>query len=415
MIGPIVILLIFLGICGWGIWAMTTEERGRAKKSKEYEYYRDIRPQTDFYMECYAEGIKEVDQIETPYGEEKIYLIAKKTNRAITREAAKKDYINSRKKAIEFAKAFYTFHRNHSEKPTTQSCGIPLYFSSTYEKDIQSCFEIETGTPLYNRFFLFGEQLYNASSAPIFEERKKEKELQQSLDKYVQYRGREKHIRMLTDYREMLIERRAGKRTINSSAFMQKEHDWAVLGGLASGIAGTAAGVATAVNAQAKNAQIRQNNARINASVYEVNKKIQADIDALDASIKSFEQSIEAATNKLVGEIDDASSKMLMNELVFSDADIAVTKTGAIKIEVEVKTKQEQSLFDGTVCAHIDGIIKAEFFSNNNAVGYAYLTLPMHGCYTFPHKINGICTSTTNPNAKYSVKYSPVSLWLIER
>ena len=44
---------------------------------------------------------------------------------------------------------------------------------------------------------------------------------------------------------------------------LEQEHDWAVMGGLANGLAGPGAGIATAVNAQIENAQIRARNSQL--------------------------------------------------------------------------------------------------------------------------------------------------------
>lgn len=410
----ITFLFLLATFLGFGIWLLSGWAKARAETKKEIKGYHSLLAKSEFYMECRHKGIEEIN---TPHNMEKVLLVAKKYNNAITKEQVKQNYIQSRECAFEFAQLFYDFHRTHPEKPPVKEyMDYPTTFDSTeYANDVKRFFNIDIGTPVYNMFFILGKQIYNASPEAILEAREEEEALQEFIDRYIYYRGREKRLQMLTDYREMLIEQRAEKRTINSSDFMQKEHDWALIGGLASGIAGAAAGIATAMDAQAKNTQIRQNNAQIAASIYEINQKIQDNIDALENNIKNFEQSIEETHIKLIGEMDDATSKTLMNELVLADSDITVTKTGAAIIEVTVQAKQKQNLFDGAVLAQIDGIIKAEFFSDNEAVGYAYLTLPMFGCDTSPSTLTGICTSTTDPNAKYSVKYSPVSLWLIER
>lgn len=72
-----------------------------------------------------------------------------------------------------------------------------------------------------------------------------------------------KRIAILSAERADALERaktlRAGAQAI-MSASQQKEHDWAIHGGIASGIAGPAAGLAAAADIQAKNAQIRAQN-----------------------------------------------------------------------------------------------------------------------------------------------------------
>lgn len=87
--------------------------------------------------------------------------------------------------------------------------------------------------------------------------------------KYEGLIGREKRIAMLTAEREALLQKadtlKNGAKAV-MSASQQKEKDWAVHGGIANGIAGPAAGVATAINIQAQNAQIRaQNKANLQA------------------------------------------------------------------------------------------------------------------------------------------------------
>lgn len=89
------------------------------------------------------------------------------------------------------------------------------------------------------------------------------------LTKYSTLEGRNKRVAILKDkqayyYKQANILRKGMELVINDS--QQKEIDWATHGGIASGIAGGAAGLAVAMDAQAKNAQIRaQNKANLEA------------------------------------------------------------------------------------------------------------------------------------------------------
>ena len=70
-------------------------------------------------------------------------------------------------------------------------------------------------------------------------------------------------IAILTDQRAAYTKKadnlRKGMDIVLSDS-QQEEIDWATLGGIASGIAGGAAGVAVAMDAQIKNAEIRAQN-----------------------------------------------------------------------------------------------------------------------------------------------------------
>ena len=125
------------------------------------------------------------------------------------------------------------------------------------------------------------EALYEAaekSHEAIYESVKEEKRVNTEnsqkeeyteLNRYAKYYGRDKKIAILTDRMNALLNK---ANSLNEGADMlarstqQQETSWAIMGGIADGIAGPGAGVATALNVQAKNAQIRaQNQANMTA------------------------------------------------------------------------------------------------------------------------------------------------------
>jgi len=85
------------------------------------------------------------------------------------------------------------------------------------------------------------------------------------LEKYLSYHGKEKEV-MLTgkmlNYYKQQEEYICSGRAIP----LQKEKDWAIMGGIASAIAGGVAGIAVASDIQRKNAEIRAQNAAVSAS-----------------------------------------------------------------------------------------------------------------------------------------------------
>lgn len=402
--GPFILLGISLLICVPIVRIIYAKDIEDIKEKKENKTYRDSLDDANFYLQCYKQDIANVSDLKTAYGISKAELIAKRLNVNLSHKTIEEAYIDSKNKAVKVARRLYDFYRTYDN---------PMSYE--YQAAVKRNFDLEYQKPLYNTLLHLGKELYNSSDAPILEQRAKEREEKSALDKYIRYRGREKRIQMLTDAKNGLIEKRNNKRTINSNALMQKEHDWALMGGLASGIAGSGAGAVTALDYQAKNAEIRRSNAQLASSINQLNQKIQADIDYLDSDIERLSRDIEITPDKLIGGINNDVSNTLMQELEFSNEVTTVSETGAVIVKVDVKTKKPQSLFDGKVQAVIDGIIKVDFIKNSSTVGSAYLTLPPYGSSRFDSTLTGICTSTTDPNAKYSVKYSPVALWLIEQ
>ena len=100
--------------------------------------------------------------------------------------------------------------------------------------------------------------------------KKEEKATEKKLTKYAKPKGRDKSIKYCNDkINEIKARLNQCETDIQSvkkgghamySLGKQKEHDWATHGGIASGLAGAGAGVATAINIQNKNAQIREDN-----------------------------------------------------------------------------------------------------------------------------------------------------------
>ena len=94
----------------------------------------------------------------------------------------------------------------------------------------------------------------------INSEKNEEQKKYNELIKYANYSGREKRIAMLADmqkkYAEAAKTLRDGASAVwSASQLKEKEGDWAIMGGIASAIVGPAAGMATALDSQAKTAQ----------------------------------------------------------------------------------------------------------------------------------------------------------------
>ena len=103
----------------------------------------------------------------------------------------------------------------------------------------------------------------NACNAEM---RANESKLCTALNEFAHYTEQGKKIAMLSkEYNEAAKRLRATNDAISMTIAppLEQEHDWAVMGGLANGLAGPGAGIATAVNAQIENAQIRARNSQL--------------------------------------------------------------------------------------------------------------------------------------------------------
>ena len=272
-------------------------------------------------------------------------------------------------------------------------------------------------------YFEEGRKLYTQAEdqGKAAEEQKKlaelrsaEKEKYDGLTKYASFEGREKRVAILSDtqrqYYKKAAELEKGMRLL-THASQQKEINWATHGGIASGIAGGAAGLAVAIDAQAKNAQIRaQNEANMRA--------LTPGILAVHKSAGEYRQ----AAKDLQVSIDDAKIKLVADtpkDEVFSKLDIrvnqiAISETGAFTIQVSVKLTDDLTIFDN-VQAVADGTLSANLYQEGHNVGNALLVLPTFGVDRTEAIIEGICLSGAKQGIPYEVQFTPHLLWEMEK
>ena len=244
------------------------------------------------------------------------------------------------------------------------------------------------------------------------EQRNREQLRHRELTRYASCTGREKRIRMLSDQRDEALSRaktlRDGSMAI-VSASQQKEHDWAIHGGIASGIAGGAAGVATALDIQQKNAQIRAQNA---ANLQALSPLIGASFDAESRARREAEElsgKISEAQIKLVGE---DSAEAVLSHLRFSDTKVEVSETGAFTVTTRVHG-ENLKVFD-VEDAVADGTVVANVYQNNRMIGTAQLVLPVYGVGRTAVTLEGIGLTGAGQGSPCSVKFTASNLWVME-
>jgi len=243
--------------------------------------------------------------------------------------------------------------------------------------------------------------------------RASEQEEKSKLLHYWEYSGREKRIAMLQDELNKMIEAQKDLESVMvalPAMMQQKEHDTAILGGIASGIAGPAMGLATMINTEQKNAEIRvQNEAVKQAFSRDYMKFVQASSKRQEA-IDELRSKVWKTKTKLVS---DVSPETAFEYLTVKRVSSSVTESGAVYVEATIRPNKQAVIYDD-VPAVVDGFLVAKLQNKtNNGTGKAYLQLPVQGADT-EMTLKGICTKTTDANADYNVEIRPHMLWLIE-
>ena len=196
----------------------------------------------------------------------------------------------------------------------------------------------------------------------------------------------------------------------------RKEYDWAALGGIASGIGGIGAGVSVAVDAQIKNAEIRQQNKQLeNAynqmAILTINSQIEKQGRVM-AEAESWEHRSANAGKLKVKELPQQELLDILSPVMFQKAQ---NKTGSMVIKVKIPPFHSDKLKIGQTQAVIDGTFKAVFWKDETRVGEAILTLPL--CHTGHDEVivDGICRNKDlKYKERYTVTFEPNALWLIE-
>lgn len=201
-----------------------------------------------------------------------------------------------------------------------------------------------------------------------------------------------------------------------SDATMEKEKDYSIPAGLASGIGGVTAGMAVAGDIASQNADIRKRNeARKEAFAAQEDLLLKASADRnkdIFASVDILERQLEATKLKLTDE--NIPKKELMDSIKVQKLSVTATEGGLIAVSAEVCPTKEWKIAD-EVSGRIDGTIEAKIYQNDKEVGHAYLTLPLFGLpYDEPTMLKGICTKEYTAGT-YRAELEGAALWVIEK
>ncbi len=260
--------------------------------------------------------------------------------------------------------------------------------------------------------------------------REEELAIDEANQKYASYFGQDKKIHIARDlkyyYNKISAEaQKASFQAINDAyadynGLREKEKNWAIRAGVADGLAGGVAGLATALQVQAENERIRDRNkqligdlgnlARAKASLHQLRE---ADADAMS----DYWREKGYRCRRLSYESMDPEELLKKLSPTVIDTEIR-EETRAIKLKVKTRSIRHLMLTKG-VTGTVDGGFIAEIWFKNKKIGSAYATLPFDGAES-ALTMDCVCINVdkqiTLPNDPKQLKitFVPNKLWAVE-
>ena len=242
--------------------------------------------------------------------------------------------------------------------------------------------------------------------------------------RYAECIGRQKSIQYCkdrVDYHQQIVfecmddeesVRKGGEATYLLSK--GRERSWATHGGIASGIAGGAVGLAVAADVEHKNAQVRQQNAQLAQSIGQMTaislERIWKEKERAREQVTYWHERLEQAKILLVQTQDEYE---LLEKLAPKVVSIENSITGAVMLEVEFGSTPDLRIFE-KVPAVIDGSIRVVLSAGGRTVGSAICTLGYRGSL-MKRRVKCICTSMSKQVEEYQISFEPYHLWTIEK
>lgn len=250
--------------------------------------------------------------------------------------------------------------------------------------------------------------------------------------KYINLKGKEKLKKYYLDYiaeeqktlnecEEQLNTLTNSERTL-ASAVTTREKDWALYGGIAEGLAGGAAGVATALEIQAENAQIRANNkanlnnlyaatTSVRFNVYDKQREAEEDIKYYRGKISKI--------NALIVDEDPADDLIGLLGLKVKSLK-RHTATGNVGVTVSFN-KVDDYKMGGKIDSYIDGGFRANIVKDGKTVATTIFSLPKKGSQK-AGSIKSVFKSVpktieiaANKAEGCEILFEPCHLWVMEQ
>ncbi len=200
----------------------------------------------------------------------------------------------------------------------------------------------------------------------------------------------------------------------------KKESDWAIIGGIAEGIAGPAAGIMAASQTIANNRKVQEHNAAM--------RKASMDIMRGSSSMVSDRYELERVYDKNIKLRKETEKKITLSkpnaEAIWNNikkGEIKVKKnpSGVLAISFPVSINKPFILdVPENVTMVVDGTIKGEVWFEDRFVGDVFFPLPLYGIptnMTAEVTLDGMCGRSVEFDGEYTVKIADKqNLWIME-
>lgn len=246
------------------------------------------------------------------------------------------------------------------------------------------------------------------------------------LSRQSEHRKRMKMLEdMASDYKVRIDQLREGEEALMQLGMIyadqrKKETSWAVMGGIAEGIAGSAAGIMAAANTMENNRTIREYNASMRKASMDIVSGIpdmMGDRIQLETELAQIEQQLSNIQSKVT--LKNPSTDEIWENIQLGKPTIKKKESGVLAVSLPVAVKKPFVLdVPEGVLMVLDGTIKGEVWFEDNLVGEVFFPLPIYGIpsnMTAEVTLDGMCGRSVGFDGEYTVKIADTqNLWIME-
>ena len=377
------------------IEVIKTQKEEQEKQQKQRQKYEDAR----FYMACFKASVPAMD---STADRERARLIARRfvlMGNMDNDSGIRENFEKSKEAAVDIGKAYYLKVQNQM---STSHENLDHILNKEY---IAKEFAIADKEDR-EAFYKLGDNSINTKEVKIA----KDKNEQRQKERFAGYYGRDKRIAILQE-KIWECERSLGNtKYLDADTGTMKEKDWAVAGGIATGLAGGAAGVATALDVQRHNAEVRDYNAQVRSFTASLNHIMYEQERVARSNLSGYKHELEHAQSVLVS---DMKMEQLKPYVRIKEETLSKRETGTIDFKIKLESKRLPAIYENKSTV-LDGVVRADFCYNGEVKGTAYVPLTTYGLRgSSTMECDGMCAGLDS-DKDYTMNLSFKSLWLME-
>ena len=241
--------------------------------------------------------------------------------------------------------------------------------------------------------------------------------------------GSAKRVKMLSnldgDYFSEIVRKINGEQALRQLGMIyagqqQKESSWAIVGGIAEGIAGPAAGIMAAANTMENNRKIQAYNASVRKASMDIMSgipNVAGDRIKLEGEREKVKEALKSVETKVV--LSQPTGKEIWQNIEVGKATVKKNPSGVLAVSMPISLKEPFVLdVPNDVCMVVDGVLKAEVWFEDKRVDSVFFPLPMYGIPTNMIAeiiLDGMCGRSVEFDGEYTVKIADTqNLWIME-